>query len=185
MNEVLKTIAARRSVRQFRREQIKDSELMSIIEAGLQAPTAHNDQSCYFTIIQNKALIDEINRGSKIEMSMSDIDWVVKAGKNEKLHIFYNAPTVIIVSGRKDAVSPFADVCIAIENMLIAAESLNIGSCWIGFAKYFFNDIENLSKVPIPEGYEPCYGVSLGYKPENLKLERPERKYKEYYTIIK
>src|SRR5271157_3642813 len=125
MNKVLQTIAGRRSVRQYRSEQIKEDELLSILEAGIQAPSAHNEQSCYFTVIRNRELIDAFNRGSKVEMRYADIDCLEKAGKNDDLHIFHHAPTVIIVSGKTDAVSPFADVCAAIGNMMIAAESLN------------------------------------------------------------
>jgi len=74
MNEVLRTIARRRSSRQFRAEQIKDDELRAILEAGLQAPSGHNDQSWYFTVVQDKRLIDEISDGSKAEMRKAPVE---------------------------------------------------------------------------------------------------------------
>jgi nitroreductase len=118
-------------------------------------------------------------------MQKTGIDWLINAGKNEKLNIFHNAPTVIIVSARKNAVTPVADACAAIENMLLAAESLNIGSCWIGFARFFFNDASNYEKLKIPSGFEAQYAITLGYKKSASKMPAPVRKYDKYYSIIK
>jgi nitroreductase len=185
MNEVLRAISMRRSIRKFESKQISDSDLHAILEAGLQAPSGHNDQSWYFSVIQDPKLIKELSDGSKIEMQKSPVPWIGELGKNEKVNIYYNAPTVIIVSARKDAVSPMPDVCAAIQNILIAATSLNIGSCWIGFTKFNFNSQEKNKKAGVPEGYEVYYGVALGYIQGGLKLNSPERKYKEYYKIIK
>ena len=48
--------------------------------------------------------------------------------------------------------------------MLLAAESLDIGSCWIGLVRYYFTLKDDLPRLDLPEGYEPCYAVALGYK---------------------
>jgi len=185
MNEVLKIIAKRRSVRKFDDKQISDSELQAIIEAGLQAPSGHNDQSCYLVAIQNQELIKELSKGSKDEMKKSPVPWMADLGNNEKLNIYYKAPTIIIVAAKKDAVSPVADACAAIENMLLAATSLNIGSCWIGFSRFNFTSPEQNEKVGIPEGYEVHYAIALGYIPEGMELNPPAKKREEYFRIIK
>ncbi len=65
MNQVLETIKNRRSVRKFKKEQLKDSEIEAILEAAIYAPTALNEQPWHFTVIQNKELLDEINTVSK------------------------------------------------------------------------------------------------------------------------
>lgn len=164
MNTVIKSIMNRRSVRKYAPDQIKENEISTIIEAGIHAPTANNDQPWNFTIVQNKELIDTMSSEAKKVMSKSPVEWISKMGKSKNLNIFYNAPTVIVVSGKMDATAPFADCCAAIQNMLIAAESMDIGSCWIGLGRYFFEDQENVKKFEIPVGYEPYYMVSLGYK---------------------
>lgn len=164
MNPILKTIQNRRSVRKYLPDQIKDDELKLIIEAGIYAPSGHNDQPWHFTIIQNKDLINLMSDESKKVMTELPVDWMANMGKNKELNLFYHAPTVIIVSGKKEATSPFADCCAAIQNMLIAAESMDIGSCWIGLARFFWETEENLKRLNIPEGYEPYYGVTFGYK---------------------
>ncbi|MDO9627280.1 MAG: nitroreductase family protein [Methanobacteriaceae archaeon] len=164
MNPVLENIKNRRSTRKYLPEQIKKEELDIILEAGIYAPSGHNDQAWHFTVVQNKELIDSMSEESKKAMAELPIDWIAKMGRSENLHIFYNAPTVVVVSGKKDATSPFADCCAAIQNMLLAAESIDIGSCWIGLARFFYENPENLKKLNIPEGYEPHYSVCFGYK---------------------
>lgn len=103
-------------------------------------------------------------------MSQMDVKWISQMGQTENLHIFHKAPTVIIVSARKDAVTPIPDCSAAVQNMLLSAESMDIGSCWIGFAKFHFLKIENRKKFNIPENYEVHFGVSLGYKVKTLNL---------------
>jgi nitroreductase len=185
MNAVLKPIARRRSARKFLGEQIKEAELDAILAAALQAPSAHNDQSSYFTVVQNRELIDEMSEGSKVEMRKAPVDWMIAMGSNEALNIYYKAPTVIIVAGKKDAISPLVDACAAIQNILIAAESLGIGACWIGFAKFYFTGPDRYRKLGIPESYEVHYGVALGYKPEGPAAKPPARKYEKYFHVIK
>ncbi|MDF2942218.1 MAG: nitroreductase [Herbinix sp.] len=164
MNEILKVIKSRRSVRSYKQEQISQESLDAIIEAGIYAPTAHNDQPWHFTIIQNQDMLQQINVITKEEMANSDIEWIKKMGSNPNFHLTYHAPTLIIVSGRKDAIAWTADCAAAIQNMLLAAESLNIGSVWLGLLKFYFDKEEGVQKLGIPEGYEPYYGVAFGFK---------------------
>lgn len=184
-NEVLKAIAGRRSVRRFRPGQVREEELAAIVEAGLQAPSGHNDQSCYLVAVQDRALLREMSDGSKEAMRQLPVEWIADLGRVENYDIYYGAPTVVVAAARADAVSPVPDVCAAIENMLLAAESLGIGSCWIGFARFYFNGPERLRRLGIPEGYDVHYAVALGYKPDGLQLARPERKFARYFHIVR
>ncbi len=185
MNDTLKAIAARRSLRKFKPGQITDAELQAVVDAGLQAPTGHNDQSCFFAVVQNLGLIREISDGAKETMTRVPVPWIADLGKNEKYNIFYEAPTAIVVAARQDAVSPLPDACAAIENMLIAAESLGLGACWIGFVKFHFTAPDRLEKLGIPAGYEVHYGVALGYKADGPAPTPPARKHERYFQIIK
>ena len=65
MNQTLSVIRQRRTTRKFKLEQIKDEELKEIIDAGLYAPSAHNQQSWNFTVVQNGELIKELSDASK------------------------------------------------------------------------------------------------------------------------
>ncbi|WFD08948.1 nitroreductase family protein [Tepidibacter hydrothermalis] len=175
MNDIIKNIKERRSIRKFKEEQIKDEELEVIIEAGMYAPSAHNEQPWHFTIIQNKDIISEINKESKMMMKNHSDKWIAKLGNNEKFDIHYNAPTVIVVSEKKDCYSKFVNASAATQNMLLAAESIGVGSCWVGFSKFCFVQEDKIKKLNIPEGYEPHYTVALGYKALDKKQSAPKR----------
>jgi nitroreductase len=167
MNEIIKTILSRRSVRNYSDEQVKSEELDLILKAGLYAPSAHNQQSWHFTVIQNKEVIDNLNKASKEAMLKFDDEYLKKFGADENFHLFYNAPTVIVVSGEKTSIAPRVDCAAAIQNMLIAAESFNIGTCWIGLVTPLFQseragDFGNLFEIPA--NYELYYAVAVGYK---------------------
>ncbi|MCD4782557.1 MAG: nitroreductase family protein [Candidatus Eremiobacteraeota bacterium] len=175
MNEVLKTIKKRRSIRKYLPNQIRQEELNAIIEAGIYAPTAKRDEPWYFTVIQDRKIIDIINEKTKLQMAKSDTDWIAEKGQCEEYHVFHHAPTVILVSGRESAFSPLIDCSAATQNMLLAAESLGIGSCWIGLIRFMFLDEEEIEMFDVPEGYKPYYAICLGYKDLPEELPIPER----------
>lgn len=174
MNEVLRTIKSRRSIRNFKQEQISQENIDLILEAGIYAPSAHNEQPWHFTVIQNQGFLKQINDTVREKMANSDEAWIKKMGSNPNFQVTYNAPTLIIVSGRTDGIASNTDCSAAIQNMLIAAQSLNIGSVWLGLMRYFFKD-EAASNLEIPEGYQPYYGVVFGYKANEKEPVAPKR----------
>lgn len=164
MNEVLNVINKRRSVRAYKQEQISEEELQAILAAGLWAPSAHNSQPWHFTVVQDATLIQHMSAISLQGMVKSEIGWIARMGESGR-DIFYGAPTVIIVSGKKeDLLEPLIDCSAATQNLLLAAESLNIGSCWIGLIRFFFDNEDEVQKLQLPVGYSPFYAVTLGYK---------------------
>lgn len=171
MNETLRVIRERRSTRIFKSEQIEDEELKEILDAGIYAPSATNKQPWHFTVIQNKEIIDSLSNGFKEIAKKSDNEYVRRVGENKKFHVFYNAPTVILISGEENNQMAAIDCAAATENMLLAAEALGIGSCWVGFIAYLLNSEEGkeyLKKLGIPEGYKQIHSVALGYKKINV-----------------
>ncbi len=164
LNDALNVIRRRRSVRGYRPGQIKDEELQAIIEAGIYAPTGHNDQPWHFTVVQDREKIAFMNQKAKEYMKDAPIDWMKKTAEDPKADITYGAPTFILISSREHAVSGQIDCCAAMENMLLAAESLDIGSVWLGLMYFFFMWEGAKGYLQIPEGYEPQYSAVFGYK---------------------
>ncbi|MGL4368224.1 MAG: nitroreductase family protein [Spirochaetota bacterium] len=164
MNDVLKAIESRRSVRRYHPEQIRDEDLESIIRAGLSAPSAKNQQPWHLTVIRSKEMIDELAAKVKASLANAPEDWRRAYGNNKKFHVFYEAPVVILVSLEKDAISPLADGSAAIQNMLLAAESLGIGSCWVGMVSSHFTDLSHNDEFGIPHSHQPRYAVTLGFQ---------------------
>lgn len=178
MNEVLKCIKERRTTRKFKLEQIKDEEVQAIVEAGLFAPSAENHQSWHLTVIQNKELLDELNFETKEVFKKSDNKTFRAVGNNEKFIPSYDAPTVIIVSGNDDCQFKEVDCAAATQNMLLAAHSLGVASCWAAAVTVAFNGEKNeylRKKLDIPDRYTPLHAVLLGYS-DNTPKNAPKRK---------
>ena len=165
MADVFEVIKNRRSVRAYKDEQVEDEKIEKILEAAILAPTARGEAPWHFTVVQNKDLLEEINVSVRNILANSG-DELLEAIAESGVNVMHNAPTVVFVSAKSDATNMQADVSAAIENMLLAAEGLDIGSCWLGLVAIYFSVEENLKKLHIPEGYTPLYGVALGYKLE-------------------
>lgn len=181
MNQIIDTIKSRRSIRRYLPQQIKEEELNIILEAGIYAPSGHNDQPWHFTVIQNKEIINNLSDKTKQLMEKAKTDWIVKMGQNEKYNVFHNAPTVIIISGEKNENSelsycPMADCSATAQNMLLAAQSLGVASCWVGLTSFIFQVPEEVKKLNIPERYEPLFAITLGYSAMTKEVKALERR---------
>lgn len=180
MNNVIENILKRRSTRVFTDEPIKKEILEEIVKAGIYAPSAMNQQPWHFTVVTNKNLLDEISYITKEVAKKNPMEYIRNYANNEKFHIFYNSPAVIIISQEDKAYEPDIDCAAASENMLLAAESFDIGSCWIGFVSFLFKDDfeksqEYRSKLGIPNGFTPIHAISLGQK-KISNLPAPKRR---------
>ncbi len=154
MNEILQNMLTRRSVRDFKSEQIKDEELDLILKAGIYAPSGMNKQSWQFTVVQNKEKIELL---AKVVREALGRD----AGYN-----FYAPPTLIMLSNEKDNTNGLADCACALENIFLMASSLEIGSCWINQLKTICDEKEVrevLTSFDIPENHIVWGMASIGY----------------------
>lgn len=177
-NETVKIIKQRRSIRSFKDEQITDEELQAILEAGMYAPHA-GDQAWHFTVVQNKELLDRLNLAAKEAAKQLNLEGLKELGDNEQFNCLYGAPTLIIVSGNAQFPVPLdADCAAATQNLLLAAESIGLGSCWIYFVLLAFNSPQGgelRKELRIPEGYKPYCSAVFGYK--NIEcVDAPDRK---------
>jgi nitroreductase len=174
----MRTILNRRSTRAYKQEQIKDDELQLILEAGQFAPSAINEQPWHFAVIQNKELLGKINEACKAAFINSGNKRFEDRAKEEGFNVFYNSPTLIIVSGEEQTVTPQIDCALALQNMFLAAESIGIGSCWIHAIAGILNSEEGQilrSQLGIPQGHLAYCSGAFGYKAmESAALPRKE-----------
>lgn len=177
-NMVLETILSRRSTRNYKADKIDEEILNEIINAGTYAPSAHNQQSWHFTVVTNRELLRKMSNETKEQTKESDDNVIRKMANNSNFDIFYKAPAAIIVSGDNSSMMPQVDCAAATQNILIAAESLDVGTCWNGFVSFIFQGEVGekwRKELNIPENHTPYYAIGLGYK-DGKTLQAPARR---------
>lgn len=170
MNETIKVIKSRRSIRKYKAEQITDTQLQEILDCAIFAPNAMNQQKWHFTVIQNKAMLDKMVEIIKENIANSGNDFIKQRAGIPDYHTFYKAPTVIMISADETASCVQIDCGLAAENITMSAESQNIGSCVIASSGLLFTSEKGnglRKELGIPDGYNHVCSVALGYKDEN------------------
>ena len=168
MNETMKTILHRRSIRAYHPRQIDEKELQEILLAGQYAPTAMGQQPWHFTVLQNPDMLEKLQVQCKSLFLHSENPDLRAVASREEYHVFHHAPTLLIVSGDTQAITPLQDCVLAMENMLLAAASLGIGSCWVHSVIMLSGNADSAPAfknlgLGIPEGYEPYAAAVFGY----------------------
>ncbi len=169
MNETIRTILSRRSTRKFGEAQISDAELDMLIEVARFAPSAHNGQQRHFIAVQNKDLLGRINDLCRKIYLASDNQFMRQRAESEDFCVFHNAPTVIVVCGDQTSIAPECNCALSLGNVLLAAESLGLGGCWIhGIAALQTSDEGRalLSEIGVPKGYSVYGSAAIGNLPE-------------------
>ena len=164
MNEVLKAMKERRSIRAFQPTMPPKADLEQIIEAGLYAPSGKGEQAAIIIAVTNQDLRD------KLAAANAKI-----GGWKEGFDPFYGAPAVLVVLGRKDWFTHVYDGSLVMGNLMLAAHSLGLGSIWIHRAKEEFEqpEYQQLLKDLGVEGEWEGIGTKAQ---QALQLQREERK---------
>ncbi len=154
MNEVLKNIHARRSVRAFADKAIPRAILQDILQAGLSAPSAMNNQLWQLTAVSNPDRLTGLQHAVQTVLNRPDY------GK------FYGAATLVLVSVPRDYAHGIADTACVLENIFLAACSLGVGSVWINQFKNICDEPvmrQALTACQVPENHVIWGAAALGY----------------------
>lgn len=173
-DEILSLIKSRRSIRQFKNEEISSDDFKKIKEMLPYIPTGCNFNSLHFSIIESKTAMDKIRNyvNTKVLKLISNRFTQKYAGKFAKFKtafengediIFRNAPHMIIVSSHIKAPCANIDPIIALSYIELYAQSIGLGTCWCGFAQACFKILPRLSNMAdIPNNYKPVYVMLIG-----------------------
>jgi nitroreductase len=188
MNEVLNAIKKRRSVRAYEPKKIPKEVINIIIDAGNQAPSGMNSQPWRFVVVEDEALhkkmIETAVPNAKrflehVKTSNPErYQQIMKRYEELQDPIYYSVPTIIFVIGRGN----YADLScpLACENMMLAAFSLGLGSCWVQFGS-LVTDNEEIKKALDLKEDEKIFGpIVIGYPkviPEPPEKRAPEIKW--------
>ena len=170
MNEAMKTLYERRSIRRYQSKQITREELDAVIRAGVCAPSGKNGQSAIIVAVQDKATRDELSR----------LNAAVLGTQSDP---FYGAPTVLVVLA--DANSPYAveDGSLVLGNLMNAAKAIGLGSCWINRAKEVFASDAGkalLKKWGVEGDWIGIGHCILGYPDEEPAMKTRKENYVTY-----
>ena len=184
--DVLAAIAGRRSTREFTSQAIDPASVRCLIDAAALAPSAVNQQPCTFTVVENQELLTRISGEAKAYMSAT---LGAEASHGSRLaqmrarladpgfQIFYHAPVLILICANAPGEWITEDCALAAENLMLAAHSMGLGSCWIGFAQQYLNTAAGRRHLGLPESWVPVAPIILGYArspPAPVPRRQPE-----------
>lgn len=185
MPDIFETIMHRRSIRRFEPKQIEETALQQILQAGLYAPCAGGRQGVIFAVCQDKKVnerLGKIKRANSNPRMATATSFVSReqpsiADDPKLTNAFYDAPTVITLFAPKNLLFSVDDCAVAAENMMLAADALGIGSCYIGqgwpaFAAPYGQEI--LRQWNIPADHYAVMQLLLGYAKEGDKHPTPK-----------
>ncbi len=165
METLYEAILSRRSVKSYTDEQVPQELVEKVIEAGRYAPTGMNAMSPIFIAVQNPEVIAKLSKMNAAVMGMDGDP-------------FYGAPTVILVLADRERSTWLEDGSLAMGNLMLAAHSLGLGSCWIHRCRQMFESeegIELLDEWGITGDYAGVGCCILGYQKDAPKPRVPRR----------
>ena len=177
--EGIEAILTRRSTRNYRPSAVEQEKLETILAAAKQAPSGGNNQTNHFLVIRNPEVLHKLIMMTEtafsemeiVENTYASLKHSISASKKGGYVFCYNAPLMIVVANQKDYGNNMADCACAIENMMIAANALDLGSCWINQLRWLNEDrrlIDYLCSLGMKEN-ERVYGaVIIGYPASGL-----------------
>lgn len=166
MNTVIENMKTRRSVRKFKSEMIAAELIDQIVEAGTFAASGHDRQPWAFVVVTNKEIRDKLSAANASFMDTPIPD------------PFYGAPVIVAVLTKTSAPTYLYDGSLAIGNMMLAAHTLGVSSCWIHRAKQVFNEPEWkawLEEIGVEGEYEGIGHLALGYSDGPEPKARPRK----------
>jgi nitroreductase len=160
-NQVLEIIRKRSSARAYSPEPLTKEELDAILEAGLQAPTGMNRKEIHFTVTAgDNPVLEELDEEKRR----------LRGQEKQPHNFYYEAPTLIFLSAEDDFKWSTVDAGIAVQNMVLAAESLGLGTLIIGcvYDALHGEKKDYFSKaLQIPEGYSFQIAMAVGHKTDD------------------
>lgn len=171
MNESLKTLLERRSIRKYTEKQVDEATLDQILKVGTYAPSCMGKQSAVMVVIRDRETLK----------SLSAINAELRG--NPAMDPFYGAPTAVLVMADSTMACHVQDASLVLGNLMNAAHALGVGSCWINRAKETFERPEGkalLKKWGLPETMEAVGYCVLGYADGPAPEPKPR---KEGYIV--
>lgn len=170
MSEMLEKMKTRRSNRAYTSQEVPMELVEKIVEAGTYAPSGRGLQSSLIVAVTNREVRDQLAKMNADVMGVTNDP-------------FYGAPVVLVVLADKKRPTYLYDGSVVMENMLLAAHDLGLGSCWIHRAKEVFESEEGqalLKQWGIEGDYEGIGNCIIGYPSDEPKAKPRKENYVIY-----
>lgn len=195
---MLEFIKSRRSTRKFKDKAVPEELLTQVIEAGRYAPSGGNSQSTHFIVVENKDVLNELAELAKQEFAKMEIEentykslvHSITASKKGDYVFHYNPAVLIITANRKDYGNNMVDCACALENMMLMANALDLGSVWINQLRWLNENsvmVAKMKQLGMADD-ERVYGaLALGYADteDGMPIRTPLDRTGNIVTIVK
>lgn len=205
-DSLLKLFQSRRSRRQFEDKPVPKELIEKILnDVGRYSPTGHNQETVFFTVVQDREILKKLSEEctnqvrnlvrtfedpqarknleaafppamiKKIEEVLPSFKRALKRIKQGKEVWRWDAE-IIIIHSPKDALTAIKNCALAACHIMLAAETLGLGTCSLGYITYFFNEFKPVGKiVKLPSRHIAAYTLAIGY-PKARYYRIPARK---------
>ena len=168
-NPVLENLKTRRAIRKYLPRQVEQEKLDLILEAGTYAPTGMGMQSPVIIAVQNPQAVQKL-----VQLNAK----VMNSDSNP----YYGAPTILLVLASSERGTRVEDGSCVLENMMLAATDLGLGSVYLmGAIAAMRNEPELVGQLNLPKGFVPIAAMALGHSAQPAVLRVPEQKIQTDY----
>ncbi|MBQ2748879.1 MAG: nitroreductase family protein [Clostridia bacterium] len=172
--EAFDLIITRRSTRTYQDKPVEREKLETVLEAGRYAPSGGNNQSCRFTVIRNRDVLEKLcklveeafSRMEYDENTYSSLRSSIIRSREGGYRFHYDTPTLVVISNKRGYGNAMADSACALENMAIMANAMDLGTCYINQLHWLDEEElvrEYLASVGIPREETITCALAVGY----------------------
>jgi len=182
--EMLSFIRSRRSTRKYLPRPVEREKVEAVLDAGRHAPSGGNNQTTHLIVITRPEVLSDLSRQVKAEFMQMEVTpgmyasmaGAIRASKGERYDFSFGAPVLILAANRIDYGNNMVDCACVLENMMLMANALDLGSCWVNQLRWLNENepiTQTLRSLGLEEGERVYGGVVLGYPDTESGL--PER----------
>lgn len=192
MDDRIKFIISRRSVRKFTDSAVSNEEITQIADCALYAPTGHNNQETRFFVIKDKAVLKKLSkivRDAFYKMPIDENNFyntaILKAHNDPGYDYSFHAPLVIIVAAPAESPNGMANSANAVENMYLAAAALGLGACWVNQLHWLTREAslrEFLYKFGLRKDEDIYASIAIGHPAQPLPAPSPRKENRVIYV---
>lgn len=164
-NPIVQAILESNTAKAFKNQPVPDQMIDRILQCGIKAPSAMNQQPWHFTVIKNRELLDQMDADAP-KPQMPPKGAQPGGPAQPKRHLFFRAPLVVLISATENSKFSTFDSALACENMSLAAQGMGLGTHIVAAMQLLFegpkgNEYRKILRIP--DGKRPLVAIAIGW----------------------